>query len=89
MPNFDRLLDYIAILAWVLTGTGVVIGFIRTTRHQGLRTAIRQLFSARILIPLAVAISLTLLSMALVFVEPQEVGVVISINSPRGVRDQP
>lgn len=88
MPNFDRLLDYIAILAWVIAGIGLVVGFVRISRHHGLKTAITRLFSTRILIPLAVAVGLTLVSMALVFIQPQEVGVVISLNSPRGVRDQ-
>jgi regulator of protease activity HflC (stomatin/prohibitin superfamily) len=38
---------------------------------------------------LSVALALTLLSNALVFIEPQEVGVVISLASPQGYRDRP
>ncbi|MBU0495493.1 MAG: prohibitin family protein [Chloroflexi bacterium] len=63
--------------------------FVRATQKQGVAAGIKALFSLRVLLFLLLAVCISLLSTSLVFIEPQEVGVVISVLAPRGVRDQP
>jgi regulator of protease activity HflC (stomatin/prohibitin superfamily) len=48
-----------------------------------------ELLSARVLIFLVIMIAISLLSASLVFLEPQQVGVVVSLFSPYGYREQP
>ncbi len=62
---------------------------LRTRRRRGLRVALRRLFSFRLLVPLVVVLSLTIVRAALVFIHPQQMGVVVSIFSPGGIRPQP
>ncbi|MEM7130904.1 MAG: prohibitin family protein [Chloroflexota bacterium] len=51
--------------------------------------AILQLLSVRVLVPLLLVIGISFISAALIFVPPTNVGVVISLISPSGVRPQP
>jgi regulator of protease activity HflC (stomatin/prohibitin superfamily) len=51
--------------------------------------ALIRLLSARIIGPLLIPIAFTLFAMSLVFIPPQQVGVVISLLSPGGIRPQP
>ncbi|MGB0384934.1 MAG: SPFH domain-containing protein [Ardenticatenaceae bacterium] len=85
----DNLLHFITIISWVLFGTYTFVFFIRNWVNQGLLSASLLLFSGRIFIPLLAIIALNLLSLSLVFVQPPEVGVVISVVSPQGVRKSP
>ena len=86
--NLDVLLSLLAQLAWVLFGVFTLLFFIRNFLKLGLSTAIIRLFSVRMLTALLVPLMLTLLSLALVFVEPQQVGIVVSIISPNGIRSR-
>jgi regulator of protease activity HflC (stomatin/prohibitin superfamily) len=83
------LLDVLIPIIWLLLAIGVGIYFWRTRRRHGLRVAVKRLFSYRLFVPLAVLLSLTILRAALVFVYPQQIGVVVSILSPGGIRPQP
>ena len=85
----DRTLEIIALVTWIFLAVFVVLHFVRVTRRGGISAAINQLITRRIMMVLSVAIALTLLSNALVFIEPQEVGVVVSLVSPQGYRDRP
>lgn len=85
----DRTLEIIVLLTWVFLAVFVVLHFVRVTRQRGPVVAVNQLVTRRVVMALLVAIGLTLLSNALVFVEPQEVGVVVSLVSPQGYRDRP
>ena len=85
----DQLLQYIAIIAWILFGFFVIILIVRGYQDGGTRGALRSLFSIRVFIALAVVLSISLLSAALVFIQPQETGVVISLVSPDGYREEP
>jgi len=85
----DRLLDVVAYIFWALFGVYTLTFFITTLLQHGFVRALVRLFSYRVLGPLLLTISVTLLSMALVFVEPNKVGVVVSIISPGGIRPQP
>lgn len=83
------LLDVLIPIVWSLLALGVGLYFLRTRRRRGFRVALRRLFSFRLLVPLAVVLSLTLVRAALVFVYPQQIGVVVSIFMPGGIRLQP
>ncbi|MEZ4735540.1 MAG: prohibitin family protein [Caldilineaceae bacterium] len=87
--NIDRLLHYITIISWLLFTFFTMLAFVRTARRAGWAVALRYLISARLIMPFVLLIGISLLSAALVFVNPQEVGVVISIFSPQGVRERP
>ena len=87
--NIDRLLNIIAIVAWVLFTLFTLVAFVRTARRAGVTTAVSRLLSGRLIVPLILLMAITLLSAALVFVPPQEVGIVISVLSPQGVRERP
>ena len=85
----DNLLDVITKVAWILLSTYTIIFFVRTAANRGIRTAFAWLYSVQVLAPLLIVINLTFLSAALVFIEPPEVGVVISLLWRQGVRDRP
>lgn len=85
----DKLLYYIAIFAWVWFGVVVLLITVRAFQAGGLQSAFRAIFSYRVLIALVVSTFLSLLSASLVFVEPQESAVVISLMRVNGYREQP
>lgn len=87
--NIDRILNIITIAAWVLFTLFMLLAFVRTARRAGLPAAVRRSFSTRLIAPLLLLISLSVLSAALVFVPPEQIGVVISILSPQGIRERP
>jgi len=89
MLDLDRLLQIIAYSSWLLVTLYTIAVFIRTLTQRGPVFAFLQLVSFRVLLPVLFAILLSLLSAALLFVQPTEVAVVVSSISPGGVRPQP
>lgn len=87
--NIDSLLTLASRFVWLLFLIYAVLIFIRTTMRHGVLLAVVRLFSFRILLPFLGAVLVSLLSLAIVFVEPQQVGVIVSVPSPGGVRPQP
>ena len=85
----DRALETITLVAWIALAVFVVIYLLRTTQRAGITAALRRLLSWRLLIVLVAVIGITWVSAALVFIEPQEIGVVVSLLSPQGYRDRP
>lgn len=85
----DQLLKIAAQISWVLFAIYTLAYFVLTVRQHGLILALIRLFSYRVMGPLLLAIGMTLLSLALVFVEPTQVAVIVSVISPGGVRPQP
>ena len=85
----DDLLNYLTIIAWTLFGLLVVFLTLRAFRDGGPREAYKTIGSKRIIISFILALTITLISAALVFIEPQQVGVVVSILSRDGYREQP
>jgi regulator of protease activity HflC (stomatin/prohibitin superfamily) len=55
----------------------------------GVGAAVRQLFTRIPIALLLVALGINLLYLSILFIEPQEIGVVISLVSPDGYRDRP
>ncbi len=85
----DQLLAYVAIFAWAWFVLVVSLITLRAFQAGGLREAVRAFVSLRVWLAFIVALFLSLLSASLVFIEPQEVGVVISVINPNGYRPQP
>lgn len=87
--DIDRLLGIIAWIAWLLFLIYSLDLFVRTAWREGIVTAIIRLFSFRVLLPLVAVFTFSLFSLALNFVQPQEVLVVVSAVTSNGVRPQP
>ncbi len=89
MPNLDQLLNTLSLIAWIFTAIFTIVVFVRSFFDDGLTIALLRLFSLRVMVPILLAVLISLLSAAVVFVQPTDVGVVISLVSPGGIRPQP
>lgn len=87
--TLDTGLEIAAKIAWWLLAIYVIYFFATTWWHYGFSRAAIRLFSYRVLLPLLLVIGIDLLSAALVFIQPQQVGVIVSVVSPGGMRTQP
>lgn len=87
--NIDLILDIAARVGWILFAIYALTVFFVTVRQAGWIPAVIRLFSFRVLLPLLLAIAIQLLAWAIVFVLPQQVGIVVSVVSPGGIRPQP
>jgi regulator of protease activity HflC (stomatin/prohibitin superfamily) len=85
----DNLLNVLTIIAWALFGVFLVLFILRAFQRGGVQEASRALFTGRVIVPLFLALALTLLSASLIFIEPQQVGVVVSLMNRDGYREQP
>ncbi|MFT5194903.1 MAG: regulator of protease activity HflC (stomatin/prohibitin superfamily) [Cellvibrionaceae bacterium] len=85
----DQTLDIFTKSSWIIFILALLIYFFRTLFEQGLGAALSALIERWVLIGLLIVLSITTLSLSLVFVEPQNVGVVVSIISPAGIRQEP
>jgi len=85
----DDLLNYLTMIAWIIFGLLVVFLTLRAFREGGPREVYKTIGSKRIIISFILALTITLISAALVFIEPQQVGVVVSVLSRDGYREQP
>lgn len=89
MPNLDQLLNTLSLITWIFTAIFTIVVFVRSFFDDGLTIALLRLFSLRVMVPILLAVLISLLSAAVVFVQPTDVGVVISLVSPGGIRPQP
>jgi regulator of protease activity HflC (stomatin/prohibitin superfamily) len=87
--EINSLLDLISTVAWVLFVVFAITFFALSLRSRGTKAALLKLFSLPILLLLLLVIALNLLAASLVFVNPEEVAVVVSMVETRGIRDQP
>ncbi|MCB0062032.1 MAG: hypothetical protein KDE19_07950, partial [Caldilineaceae bacterium] len=87
--NFEDLLSFATQLVWIVFFLYTALVFVTTVRSDGVVLALIRLLSVRVLGPLLIPIAFTLFAMSLIFIPPQEVGVVISLLSPGGIRPQP
>lgn len=85
----DKILYNITQIATVLFVAYLIIFFMRTATTRGIKYAFASLFTWTVLGPLLLVLGIATLSSTLVFIEPPEVGVVISLVSEQGVRDRP
>jgi regulator of protease activity HflC (stomatin/prohibitin superfamily) len=86
----DTALNFITFALWATFFTYVIVYVALNARRRGLRPALRDLVTLRwLLIFLIVLLVVTYINLAAVFIEPQEVGVVVSVSSPQGYQDRP
>lgn len=87
---FSTFLTVLTVAVWAVFLGVIALGLFRTARTRGPGRAFRQAFSWRLQAALFfAAAATTLVRSGLVFIEPQEVAVVISVISPEGYRDRP
>jgi len=85
----DQLLNMVTLIAWGIFLLYLIYSIITGVQEGGFKGAIRSVTRGRIIFAFLIVIAITLLSAALVFIEPQDVGVVISIISRDGYRENP
>jgi len=84
-----NVLDIMVPLLWAMFLLGTLVYFWLMRRQFGWLTAARHLFSYRLLWPLLGVLTVNVASASMVFIDPREVGVVVSLLAPNGVREQP
>lgn len=80
--NISALLTGVVSLMWLLAVLAVVLVIVRATRNQPVRANI-----IVVLVTVLIALILTSVNAGLIFIEPQERGVVISALAPKGYRE--
>ncbi|MEN6409179.1 MAG: SPFH domain-containing protein [Anaerolineaceae bacterium] len=81
--NIATLFSTLVVIVWLITIGMLVMAVVRSSRGRPIRNA-----KGIILIMAVVSILLSVLSQGLVFINPQERGVVISALSPKGYREE-
>jgi regulator of protease activity HflC (stomatin/prohibitin superfamily) len=82
--NITIVVSLIAGLSWIVVIALLVVTVVRASRQQSVKGTLTAFIIAAI-----VAVLINTLSAGLVFVDPQERGVVISAFAPKGYREQP
>jgi regulator of protease activity HflC (stomatin/prohibitin superfamily) len=82
--NFASVLQGFVALLWIIVIGLIVLAVVRASRRQKVGA-----ISTAILVTAILAIVLTTVSAGLVFIQPEERGVVISALDPKGYREQP
>ncbi len=85
----DQSLNTITLIAWGLFALVLLYAGISGFQESGPRGIVKNIFSTRILVIFLLVLAVTLFSAALIFIEPQEVGVVVSLLNRDGFRDEP
>lgn len=81
--NFSGVLQGAVALLWIVVVGLIVLAVVRASRGQKVRA-----ISISVLVVAILAVILTTVSAGLVFIQPEERGVVISAIDPRGYREQ-
>ena len=94
MLNIDRVFDYLVLFSWLVTLYVVGKAFWYSIREVGIRETLTikrggWILSRRPLLTILLSVIITMLAMAIVFVQPHKRAVVISALSPDGIRHQP
>jgi regulator of protease activity HflC (stomatin/prohibitin superfamily) len=80
--NVANILKLIATFSWILFFAAIVITIVRASRDRSTKGPI-----TFVIVSLVTAIALTVISAGLVFIQPEDRGVVISAVSPQGYRE--
>lgn len=83
-----RVLDVLIPALWLLILLGSLAYLWLARRWGGLGGVLRRLFSWRMLLPTVVLIALPIVRLSVVFIEPHELAVVVSLFEPNGIRQQ-
>lgn len=82
--NVAVVVRLLSTLSWLLAAAVVVLAIVRAGRNQPVKAA-----GTVVTATVALALVLTVVSAGLVFIQPEERGVVISAVDPQGFRDTP
>lgn len=82
------ILGLLLTAGWLLLGLSAAWQFLSGARRDGLGPALRRLTTKQFVLPFVLLAGLSLVKASLVFVQPTHMGVVVSLPSPDGVRDQ-
>ncbi|HZQ06097.1 MAG TPA: prohibitin family protein [Anaerolineae bacterium] len=85
----DQTIQFITYALWAIFIVFIVAYLTIMTRRRGFNVALRGLLRYTLLFVLTFILFVTYIDAGLVFVEPQEVGVVVSVPSPQGYQDHP
>lgn len=85
----DNLLNGVTLVAWLVFVLYLLLVALRGYQFGGMREAGREVVSIRTIGVFLVLLVLSMLNASLVFIEPQDTGVVISLFSRDGYREQP
>jgi regulator of protease activity HflC (stomatin/prohibitin superfamily) len=81
--NVATVIQSMAVVAWILFIGVVIVAVLRASRGRSLRGAV-----PLVIVMLSVALLLSIVSAGIVFVQPEDRGVVISALSPQGYRPE-
>jgi regulator of protease activity HflC (stomatin/prohibitin superfamily) len=81
--NIADIFKFFAFALWIAVGVFFIVIVFRASRNQGVKG-----LSTSFLVLLVVAVVVTVVSLGLVFIQPEERGVVISALSPEGIRQE-
>lgn len=84
-----NVLDFLVPFLWLSLAVAIISYVYVTQRRHGVLVALRKLVSYRLLWPLLFIISISVASASLVFIDPKEVGVVVSLLQKKGIREEP
>ncbi|HMR66105.1 MAG TPA: prohibitin family protein [Anaerolineae bacterium] len=90
--NIDGLLDLLTVLSWLVTFYLMARAFIRALQEHGPTNVLLRrthVLTRKVISALLVSVVLNLVALSVIFVQPQEIGVVISAFFPNGLRPQP
>jgi regulator of protease activity HflC (stomatin/prohibitin superfamily) len=91
--NIDGVFEVLTIIAWIITIYLLVRALARSVQRYGIKTTVTRrtgwLLSRNFVIAFVASVVLTLVSMAIVFIQPQQSGAVVSVVSPNGIRPRP
>lgn len=85
----NGLLNYVTLALWGLIALYVMVSLFNNVPRLGLRRAIQRLFSRVFFIVLLAVTAIWAVTQSIVFIEPQEAAIVISLLSPEGYQDRP
>lgn len=81
--NIADIFKFFAFALWIAVGVFFIVIVFRASRNQGVKG-----LSTSFLVLLVVAVVVTIVSMGLIFIQPEERGIVISALSPDGIRQE-
>ncbi len=85
----DQTLNFFSYAIWLIFFAFLAYRIVRAFQYGRLNEVVKTLTSGRVILVFLIALFISLLSWSLVFIQPQDVGVVISLTSPNGYREQP
>lgn len=84
-----NVLNYLTIILWAVLAVYVIVTLIHTIPRIGVPRSIRKLFSRSFIPVVLLVLIVSLIARSVVFIEPQEAAIVISLIARDGYQDRP